>query len=110
MPASRAATAICSAPFECPSRPGLATSSRGGPPGIARTLAATPASPDDPAATAETPVGARYSPKHFAHQRPPLAGGAAGAGEGDRGRHHVGGVAGGAAQLGEGGIDRALIA
>ena len=32
MPASRAATAICSAPFEWPSRPGLATSSRGGPP------------------------------------------------------------------------------
>ena len=32
MPASRAATAICSAPFECPSRPGLPTRIRGGPP------------------------------------------------------------------------------
>ena len=31
-PASLAATAICSAPFECPSSPGLATSRRGGVP------------------------------------------------------------------------------
>jgi len=72
MPASRAATAICSAPFEWPSRPGLATNSRGGPPVINFTRAATSASspPARPAAEA-TPVEARYSPNTprsaFAH-------------------------------------------
>src|SRR5256885_5399742 len=66
MPASRAATAICSAPLECPSRPGLPTSTRIGPPSSRAadctcsrtfTIASTGA-----AATAPTPVGARYSP------------------------------------------------
>ena len=63
MPESRAATAICSAPLECPSRPGFATKNFGGPPGMVRTYSATSASwaVRRPAA-APTPVGARYSP------------------------------------------------
>ena len=65
MPASRAATAICSAPLEWPSRPGLATRSRGGPPamrlhplghGVAARRSGGPRRPRP------TPVGARYSP------------------------------------------------
>ena len=66
IPASRAATAICSAPFACPSRPGLPTRIFGGPPIVAacsctwrRTLSMSSATlaPIPP-----TPVGARYSP------------------------------------------------
>src|SRR3982751_5928256 len=68
MPMSRARTAICSAPLECPSSPGLptrilsprpsasptrSTSSRS----ASRSAAATPA------AASPTPVGARNSPK-----------------------------------------------
>ena len=66
MPASRAATATCSAPLEWPSRPGLATSTRGGPPSIAAHRWATAASavPLDarPAPAPPKPVGARNSP------------------------------------------------
>src|ERR1700722_10487316 len=66
-PASRAATAICSAPLECPSSPGLATRRRGGPPVRAasarvratRGPSSSPRCPTPPL----TPVGARNSPK-----------------------------------------------
>ena len=63
MPASRAATAICSAPLLWPSRPGLATRKRGGPPAIPFTNSATVASsPTRRPTAAFTPVGARNSP------------------------------------------------
>ena len=66
MPASRAATAICSAPLEWPSRPGLPTRSLGGPPwaAMARTVSRTAAmaSASDEVSTPLTPVGARNSP------------------------------------------------
>ena len=63
MPASRAATAICSAPLLCPSRPGLATRKRTGPPTMERTNSATAASsPTRRPTAAFTPVGARNSP------------------------------------------------
>ena len=66
MPASRAATAICSAPLEWPSSPGLPTSSRTGPPSSAaaactRSRTSSISGPGA-APTAPTPVGARYSP------------------------------------------------
>ena len=90
MPASRAATAICSAPLEWPSRPGLATSSRGGPPamrphplGHRRQLAAR-----RPAAARDA-GGRPVLAEHLAQGVGPLARRAAGVGEGDRGRHDV---------------------
>src|SRR6478736_3214579 len=67
-PASRARTAICSAPLECPSRPGLPTSSRSRSPSstpVRATIARTSTSASDPAPTPTeplTPVGARNSP------------------------------------------------
>ena len=55
--------AICSAPLEWPSRPGLATNNRGGPPGSVLERCATAASwSPRGTATPPTPVGARYSP------------------------------------------------
>ena len=62
MPESRAATAICSAPLEWPSRPGLATRNFGGPPAIDFTNSTTSASPADERIAPDTPVGARNSP------------------------------------------------
>ena len=67
MPASRAATAICSAPLEWPSRPGLPTRIRIGPPeltggGTARARAPAPSRRPAPRRPPPTPVGARYSP------------------------------------------------
>ena len=92
MPASRAATAICSAPLEWPSRPGLATSRRGGPPGRARSRSARARSPSEPPATpdaAATPGRGPVLAEHLAQAVGPLAGGAAGPGQVDGGRHDV---------------------
>src|SRR5882757_6053950 len=70
-PASRARTAICSAPLECPSRPGLPTSSRSLPPPSSAAVSATlrrtsasslPASAAIATGALLTPVGARNSP------------------------------------------------
>src|SRR3954465_6429560 len=67
-PASRARTAICSAPLECPSRPGLPTRKRSRPPSsspVARTrsrMSIRVSSASPPPLAAATPVGARYSP------------------------------------------------
>src|SRR5689334_10895428 len=62
----RVDAAICSAPLECPSSPGLPTSRRTGPPSsfaAACTRSRTSTiPPTGAAATAPTPVGARYSP------------------------------------------------
>ena len=90
MPASRAATAICSAPLEWPSRPGLATRNFGGPPGIALHPLGDGAEPAGRRAAAPpTPVGRPVLAEHLAHHGAPLAGRAAGPGQGDRRRHDV---------------------
>src|SRR5919201_1379430 len=67
MPASRARTAICSAPFEWPSRPGLPTRILIRRPSASDTrstlsLSSRSASSSGAAAASATPVGARYSP------------------------------------------------
>src|ERR687890_762855 len=60
-PASRARTAICSAPLECPSSPGLPTRKRSRPPSsfpVARTCSRTPvsvSSASPPPEAADTP-------------------------------------------------------
>ena len=93
MPASRAATAICSAPLECPSRPGLATSRRGGPPGRPLTRAATAASSSDrppAAARRRSGPGTRRRPRAA---RRPTRRSCRRPGQRDRGRHDVVGPA-----------------
>ena len=66
MPQSRARTAICSAPLEWPSRPGLPTSSLMRRPSRADTRSTSPRTSSRPTTEAATPpempVGARYSP------------------------------------------------
>src|SRR3989442_1743304 len=67
-PASRAATAIISAPLEWPSRPALPTSMRGRIPWTSahastRRRTTSIRSPRNPSRWPSTPVGARYSPK-----------------------------------------------
>src|SRR6201989_1411429 len=67
MPMSRARTAICSAPLECPSRPGLPTRIFGRRPSASPTRStssrsASRSSAAAPAAASPTPVGARRSP------------------------------------------------
>ena len=110
MPASRAATAICSAPLEWPSRPGLATSSLGGPPAIALTRSTTSAKPATRTdGTGDAGRGAELA-EHLAHRRAPLAGRAAGLGQGDRRRHHVVAVGGRPPQLVERRGDGGLVA
>ena len=92
MPASRAATAICSAPFEWPSSPGLATSSRGGPPAIAFDPLGHGSQHRRRAGMADggADAGRRaVLAEHLAQTSGPLAGGAAGVGQRDRGRHDV---------------------
>src|ERR687898_310996 len=68
MPASRARTAICSAPLECPSRPGLPTRIFTRRPSASLTRSTSSRSSsmsadEAPADASPTPVGARYSPK-----------------------------------------------
>ena len=68
MPASRARTAICSAPLEWPSRPGLPTRILTRRPSASltcstRSRSAASESSAAAAAASPTPVGARYSPK-----------------------------------------------
>ena len=108
MPASRAATAICSAPLEWPSRPGLATSSFGGPPAIVLTRSTTAAKPGGRTDRAGDAGRGAELAEHLAHHRAPLAGRAAGLGQGDRRRHHVVAVARRPPQLverrGDGGV------
>src|SRR3954453_24114542 len=69
MPTSRARTAICSAPLECPSRPGLPTRILMRRPSASPTRATSSRSSSSseptatgPALASPTPVGARYSP------------------------------------------------
>ena len=84
MPASRARTAICSAPFEWPSRPGLPTRILIAPARAPRTpprrgrAARSATRRRAPARRRPTPVGARYSPNDLAQRGRPLAGGHAG--------------------------------
>src|SRR5207237_1315075 len=66
-PASRAATAIISEPFEWPSSPGLPTTIRGRPPcraphAATRARTASTRAPSRPRRWPSTPVGGRYSP------------------------------------------------
>src|SRR5216683_3352578 len=74
MPASRARTAICSAPFEWPSRPGLPTRNFSRLPSrreAASTAARTSSRPVASLRAARpTPVGARYSPNTLRNAAP----------------------------------------
>ena len=106
MPQSRARTAICSAPLEWPSRPGLPTSSLMRRPSRADTRSTSPRTSSRSASSRaamarDTPVGARYSPNTRAQRRAPLAGGDAGLGARDRRLHDVAAFLGGALQLGQ---------
>src|ERR1700722_702489 len=91
-PASRAATAICSAPLEWPSRPGLATSRRGGPPVLAArgrggAVIGGHSSPRRPP-TAASGGGAEFT-EALTQRAGPLPCRAAGMGQGDGGLHDV---------------------
>ena len=110
MPESRAATAICSAPLEWPSRPGLATRNFGGPPAIDLTNSTTSPSPADEPHRARHAGRRTELAEHLAHQLAPLAGGAAGLGQRDRRRHHVVALDGGTPEFGERGVDGGLVA
>src|SRR6516225_7594260 len=67
MPASRARTAICSAPLEWPSRPGLPSTNFSRRPSLRDTRSTSARKSSRPTvslrAARPTPVGARYSPK-----------------------------------------------
>ena len=118
MPTSRARTAICSAPFECPSRPGLPTRIRIGWPICSETSSTrsrTPASrsplTEPPRRPPPTPVGRAVVAEDLAQDAGPLAGGGAGLGGLDRRRHDVAPlVAGGLGELLERRVDGALVA
>ena len=94
-PASRARTAICSAPLECPSRPGLPTRIFGRPPerlADALDLVAhgrRARRRRRPRRPRRRRSGARYSPKTSRSAPRPLAGRGARAGGGDRRGHEV---------------------
>ena len=64
-----------------------------------RASARTSSAPPSRGAARPTPVGARYSPKTLAQARAPFAGGDAGLGAGDRGRHDVAAFSGGRARV-----------
>ena len=94
MPASRARTAICSAPLEWPSSPGLPTrilTRRPSPSDTrsTRSRSAASESSEGAAAASPTPVGARYSPNTVAQGRRPLARGRSRPRGGQRRRHDV---------------------
>ena len=93
MPASRARTAICSAPLEWPSRPGLPTRKVRRRPSLRdtrSTSAADVVEPVDVVAHGTADPGRRAVFAERLAQRPaPFAGGDAGLGAGDRGRHDV---------------------
>ena len=114
MPASRARTAICSAPLEWPSRPGLPTRKVSRRPSFRDTRSTSARMSSRPPASLRialpTPVGARYSPKRLTQRPAPFAGGDAGFGAGDRGRHDVGGACGGALEIGQRRRDRLGVA
>ena len=67
MPASRARAAICSAPLEWPSRPGLPIRNFSRRPSFLETRSTSARMSSSPSASLRmavpTPVGARYSPK-----------------------------------------------
>jgi hypothetical protein len=74
MPASRARTAICSAPLEWPSSPGLPTRSFIRRPSFFDTRSTSARMSSRPSASLRmawpTPVGARYSPKAWRSAKP----------------------------------------
>ena len=110
MPESRAATAICSAPLLWPSRPGLPTSILSRRPRravAASTCSRTGANTSWRGRGAGTgdAGGRAVLAEHLAQGLRPLAGGDAGMGAGDRGRHDVAAFLGGGLELGQGAGD-----
>ena len=105
MPQSRARTAICSAPLEWPSRPGLPTSSLMRRPSLAETRSTSArtssrlASPVRGHGAADAGRRAIFA-EDAAQRRAPFAGGDAGLGAGDRRLHDVAAFLGGALQIG----------
>ena len=99
MPASRARTAICSAPLEWPSSPGLPTRNLSRRPSASLTRSTSSRSSDtsslDTAAALADAGGGAVLAERVAQRLGPLAGGHAGAGGGDRRRHDVLRVVGG---------------
>ena len=93
MPQSRARTAICSAPLEWPSRPGLPTRNLSAPPEPAAGRLDRRADLGEIArgrGRGLADAGRRaVLAEHLAQRRAPFAGGDAGLGGGDRGRHDV---------------------
>ncbi len=97
MPQSRARTAICSAPLEWPSRPGLPTRNfRRRPSGsetrLHRRADLLEARRASSAAASATPGGGAVFAEYLAQNPAPFAGGHAGLRAGDGGRHDVAAV------------------
>ena len=119
MPASRARTAICSAPLECPSRPGLPTRIFGRRPSCSCSRETSSRSSVElrvrrfvPAGLADAGGGA-VAAEHLAQRARPLAGGGARARGGDRRDHQVllrGSHRGDPGQVREGRVDGPLVA
>ena len=118
MPTSRARTAICSAPFEWPSRPGLPTRIRIGCPISSETLETRSRTSPSRSPLTEPPArclrdagGRAVVAEDLAQDAGPLAGGGAGLGGLDGRRQDVRAlVAGGLGELLERRVDGALIA